>query len=285
MSTIKQLIEQDEAAGPATAADVRQAEQEAEDAAQLADTLEQRVINGDDDITAEEIAEAERLGRFARLRAQATAKRAEKAKRAARLRDLDALRAEIEGYAIDGGQKLADLACKAQQANTAFLQALAARQDQLRIWHKQMQQRGVPDHGSPIAPPAEHAHLGYSGWDTTGGTGTVVAGKRRLRALSVDKWFGLVLGASLRETGTHVHIRHNGRTAEIPWLSSNEAEDDLYADLAAADEPTGDPDPKTRFFRGPNGAMWAYDPDNVPSAEEIERMGLVEISRKEAWGQ
>ncbi|MCW2496593.1 hypothetical protein [Jatrophihabitans sp.] len=50
---------------------IAQAKQEAADAAELAQTLEDRIREGDESVTPEELANAESLGKFARLRVEA----------------------------------------------------------------------------------------------------------------------------------------------------------------------------------------------------------------------
>ncbi|MEV5124301.1 hypothetical protein AB0K49_16150 [Streptomyces decoyicus] len=63
--------------GAGTAAE--QAEQEAAEAEQLLAALEERVRDGDEKVTAPQLAEARELGRFATLRAEAARRKAERA--------------------------------------------------------------------------------------------------------------------------------------------------------------------------------------------------------------
>ncbi|GHA19696.1 hypothetical protein ACFOOM_10075 [Streptomyces echinoruber] len=58
---------------------VEQAEQEAAKAEQLLAALEERVRDGDEQVTAQQLADARELGRFAKLRAEAARRKAERA--------------------------------------------------------------------------------------------------------------------------------------------------------------------------------------------------------------
>ncbi|AWK08247.1 hypothetical protein DDQ41_04055 [Streptomyces spongiicola] len=64
---------------PGTAPAVAQAEQEANEAEQLLAALEERVRDGDEHVTAQQLADARELGRFAKLRAEAARRKADRA--------------------------------------------------------------------------------------------------------------------------------------------------------------------------------------------------------------
>ncbi|GGK59944.1 hypothetical protein Ppa06_26330 [Planomonospora parontospora subsp. parontospora] len=275
MKTIQELIEADDV-GQVNEQDVQQAEQEAAEAEQLVDALEKRVIDGDEDITVEQITSQRELGRFARLRAQATARKAERARRAARLKALDELRAEIEAYATDGGAHLAKLAKEAEDANAAFLAAVAERNTRLQTWRKLMLGHEVPRHASPITPPAEHAHLGHTD------AGQIIAGQRRMNRVDADEWFGHMIRAALHRAGTAVKLHLGGRTVTVDPASRDQvAALAGYARLAQVDAPAGEADPNLRFFLTSGGSVLALDREpNAAEARGIER----ELSRKEAGG-
>lgn len=276
--SIKELIEADDI-GPYTEADVRQAEQEANEAEALVNALEERVIDGDEDITPDQIASQRELGRFARLRAQATARKAERARRAARLKELNTLRAEIEGYAAGSGERFTTLLMAAEEACTAFLAAVHERNEKIRTWNHQMTVHQVPIHQNPTIPPAEHACLGRVDFGRQ-----IIAGRRRMDMIEPGEWFKHMLTvAAHRADDKTLRLHIGGRAINIEPAHRTEVADP-YATLKALDTPTGDPDPNLVFFRGPGGAAFAYDPDTVPDAETIKRQGLVKVSRKEAWG-
>jgi hypothetical protein len=74
---------------------VEDAEQEAREAEALAVELEERVRQGDPDVTADQIAEAERLGRFARLRVEAATRKATERRRAAAVEHAEAFKTRL----------------------------------------------------------------------------------------------------------------------------------------------------------------------------------------------
>lgn len=252
-------------------ADVTTAEAEADEAAQLVTTLEERVREGDKKITPEEISTARELGRFARLRAEATRRKAEKAKRTALLAACEDLRAEVEAYVTGAGAEFAELLKTAEDAVSAFVAAVDDRNDRIRAWHLRLQALGVPEHLAPIAPPAEHGRLGYRG-------ATVIAGMRHMERTSPENWLSQML--------THVTHRFDSlHNIEAPLRGAGGDPAAMYERLGALDATAPEPMANLVFFRGPNGSVHQYDPDRVPSAEDIARLGLTEISRKEAWGE
>lgn len=123
-----------------TEQDVTRAEQEAAEAVALVDALEDRVRDGDDAVTPDQIEQARSLGRFARLRAEATARKAEKAKERARLQALDQARAEIRDRMADraAGMTAVDQALTAvSKAVEKFIVTAEAH----NAWHTEMRQR------------------------------------------------------------------------------------------------------------------------------------------------
>ncbi|MEU2251159.1 hypothetical protein [Streptomyces sp. NPDC019224] len=146
------------AAHAAAETDVATAVQEADEAAALAAALEERVRNGDDTVTPEQIANARELGTFAQLRAEATRRKAENAKREARLADLASLKADIDAYtqATDPDQLVDDLF----NALLAYTQHFADHNTRVNQWRARMTALDVPKVHSPADLQAEHAHLG-----------------------------------------------------------------------------------------------------------------------------
>lgn len=272
---IAALIERDAAAGDVTPADVRQAEQDAKDAAALVDALEEQVIDGDDEITADEIEAQRKLSGFAKLRAQATARKAERAARAARLKKCDELRAEIEAYATDTGERYVALLQAAEDAVAAFTDAVRDRNTQLDQWRHRMVELQIPKHGNPLVPPAEHAHLGLNGKQ-------VIAGRRRLDKVDPGAWLGRMLA---RVASAHHPVRGmdmDTGTAFGQFTVPPANPGDHYAKLARVDAPVGDPPDNIRFFLTTGGGV--IEMDHEPN--EIEARGIVrEISRREAWGR
>ncbi|MFJ6438673.1 hypothetical protein [Streptomyces sp. NPDC091416] len=152
------------AAHETAAADVATAVQEADEAAALAAALEERVRNGDDTVTPEQIASARELGQFAQLRAEATRRKAEQAKRAARLADLAELKADIDAYTqtTDPDKLVDDLFT----ALLAYTQHFADHNTRVNQWRARMTALDVPVVHSPNDVRADHAHLGRANGST-----------------------------------------------------------------------------------------------------------------------
>jgi hypothetical protein len=252
---------------------VHAAEQEAQEAAALVTALEERVRDGDDAVTPEEVASARELGRFARLRAEAAQRKADRAKQAARLTACAELRAEIETAATDTGARFVELLRAAEAAVLAFVTEVDERNTQLKTWRQRMHDLAVPEHRSPLTPPVEHGHLG---WDNT--ASEITAGRRRLRPHDPDRSLAMML----RQLADTYRRANPGQELRLDlhqvahWI-------DPYAELAKIDTPT-DESANLRFFRGENGAVFTLDREPT----EAERPHLVEITRQqaqEAWRQ
>lgn len=246
---------------------VAAAETEVAEAERLVATLEERVREGDEDVTPEEIATAREMGRFARLRAEAAARKARKTKEAARLAACEDLRHEIEQYATGTGTELAGLLQAAQDAVTAFVHAVDSRNVQVQTWNDRIRALGIPEHISPVSPPAGHGRLGHRG-------SRVIAGRRVLEPLDADHWLsGMLHAVTYPSTDRRVQI------------APQDTGPDLYDRLGAVDAVAPEPPADLVFFRGPNGAVSYFSPDRVPAAADLARLGLTRVSRKEAWGE
>ncbi|XVV05829.1 hypothetical protein ACQPW3_10735 [Actinosynnema sp. CA-248983] len=172
---VKSLAEAEQVE-PFTAADVETAEQEAAAAEAETGALEERVLAGDESVTADAIEKQRGLSRFARLRAGAAARKAERAKQAARLKACDALRQEIEAHSPNTGPKLAKALRKAEAALAEVFRIEHERNQQVGAWRQRAVELGVPEHRTPFVPPAEHGHLGLHGRN-------LIAGGRRLESV------------------------------------------------------------------------------------------------------
>lgn len=113
---------------PATGPEVEQAEQEATEAAQLLAALEERVREGDEQVTPQQLAQARELGRFAALRTEAARRKAERA--AAKEAEARRARTTAEAVALLD-QQAAPVAVAAAYATarTALVALLAAVTD------------------------------------------------------------------------------------------------------------------------------------------------------------
>ncbi|MGI5182232.1 hypothetical protein ACQEVZ_38660 [Dactylosporangium sp. CA-152071] len=123
-----------------TDADVAKAEREAAEAAQLVDALEERVRDGDQDVTPAHIAAQRDLAHFAQLRAEATRRNADRAKAAAHAQALADLRAQILADVNGGGQGLAAVAQALDSVDRAITKFLTTAR-QHNAWHAQTRDR------------------------------------------------------------------------------------------------------------------------------------------------
>lgn len=245
------------------AAAVTTAEQEATEAEALVGALEERVRDGDDSVTVEEIAGARELGRFARLRAEAARRKADKARTAARLDAAQQIHDEIQQHAETAGPQFAELLQAAHDACTAFVTAMGERDDKLADWTRRMQLLNVPGHTGPGAPAAEHGRVAYN--DTTS---QVIAGGRRLQREDAGRWLSAMVSA--------VAVENRLTTVSAP-VSFDQA--DPYGALTRLDAEHTVPE-GVHWYRNRSGAvMYRLQPWD---AAELRHLGLVEISRKEA---
>jgi len=113
----------------AVAAEVAQAEQEADEASALVAALEERIRSGDDTVTAAELDDAHKLSRFARLRRDAAHRKAAAARAAqvanARTRHADQIKAAVNSGALDV-RPVANAYAAMRDAVTAFVTAANA---------------------------------------------------------------------------------------------------------------------------------------------------------------
>jgi hypothetical protein len=249
---------------------VAAAEQEAAEAEQLAAALEERVREGDDSVTSEQIASARELGRFARLRTEATRRKAEKAKAAARLAACEALRADVEAYADGSGDRFAELLRTAEDAVRAFVAAVDERNDRIAQWRRAVVALGVPEHTNPTVPSKGHGNLGYNTLPAQ-----LIAGTRRMQPTPAQDWLGRMLTDVVQDRGNSV------RDIKVPYPSTVRG-DAVYAQLATLDAPREAPGPMY-FYRGSGGAV--VEREQPYSSEDIARLDLTPISQKEAWGR
>lgn len=122
---------------PVSDEDVDQAEREATEAEQLAAALEQRVVNGDDSVTPEQIDSQRSLSRFARLRVAATRRKATRAKAAARMRELAELRDQVLDQA-SGGPASRDAVASALSGVDKAVAKFLDVAEQHNTWHAEI---------------------------------------------------------------------------------------------------------------------------------------------------
>ncbi|MFV2102809.1 hypothetical protein [Micromonospora sp. LOL_024] len=270
------------------------AEREAKEAAALVDALERRVVDGDDTVTAEQIEQADKLGRFARLRAQHTAKKAAKAQHAAWLRECGQIRAEMEAYAPGLADRLTEKLKVAEQALTDVVAMANDHNTRVADWRRRMVTLGNLEHTNPLVPPASQAHIGYRG-------SKVIVRRRSLEAVNPKRWVQHLI----HSIQFAADPAHNDRIQFPDFRPTRPT--GLYDTVRKLDELEPEPDPGLRFFRSKTGGgVIALDEQALaarkklggpliegqaasygenPYQRQIDAGELIEISRKEAWGQ
>lgn len=250
-----------------TDADVEAAETAAQEAQDLVAELENKVLNGDVTVTPEEIVAQESLGRFARLRAAATRRKAAKSKETARLLACEALYDDIDAHATDGGEHLATLLHAVEDAITAFSASVTERNSTIQVWRERALALDIPNHAAPVAPPTTHGRVGLA----PNGRDGVIAGRRAVKPLDATFYLNEVLGKLKTAKVIGERIVPNGL-----------ATDAVYTSLSAVDAPAAE-STASHFYHGPNGGIIAMD--RPFSDDEIKRLQLTVITRQEAWGE
>lgn len=133
---------------------VDEAEEEAREAGALAEALEERVRDGDDTVSPDQVAKARELAGFARLRVEAARRRADKAKQEAVSQQVSEVGAEARAFASEIASRADDvqeLAGKAETVLRELVDALDAQRTEgmrisgaLEIAESNAQRAGVP---------------------------------------------------------------------------------------------------------------------------------------------
>lgn len=229
-----------------------------------AKALRERLLGGDSSVTPADVDEAEREDRHAALLGEAADRAAVRAAEVERLARLGELRAEVEEHAARAGGDLAGLLEAAVSAVQAFRVGCDHRARLIDGWRARMDALEVPrDWSAPVPPPDRHGQVARDG-------ATLVVGARRVAAVSADDWLASALGARLK-----------GRAVPLLKFGDGPAAD--LTPLEAVDAPRAGYAEGTRFFRGPGGAVLAFDRE--PTADEQRAGELVEITEDEAAGR
>lgn len=136
-------INQDTPAEVVTGEHVREAEREAAEAAALVVALEEAVAAGDETVTIDQITEQENLSRYARLRAEATRRKADAAKAAARVKAVAELKSDILKGAKRSSRRLTEALLAAEAAAHEFYTLANEYDDQLAGWVLRLEQLGI----------------------------------------------------------------------------------------------------------------------------------------------
>ncbi|MEU7166676.1 hypothetical protein AB0A70_18870 [Streptomyces morookaense] len=174
---------------PGTA--VEQAEQEAAEAEQLLAALEERVREGDEQVTAQQLSGARELGTFARLRAEAARRKADRAAQAAAEQQRTDRLAEAAAMTAPGGPLdaavLAAAYATARDAVRAFVTASEGYNAAIEQAGRLLAAAGVPDSTHGHAPePGAMARWGTRTLRFTDGMTITAAGTGLRLAVLLD---------------------------------------------------------------------------------------------------
>ncbi|TFC20055.1 hypothetical protein E3O19_01405 [Cryobacterium algoritolerans] len=254
-----------------TDADVRAADVEAAEAQALVASLEEAVMSGDESVTHEQITAQESLGRFAKLRAEFTRKKAAQATEARRQEQLTKIRTEMEECAGDSGERFGALLLDVENAVTTFVEAVQTRNDDIADWRKRMIDLGVPAKTSAnIVPPAEHGRLSYNPQTSVG---DIQAGEREMSLVASGGYIQRVLMKVLEKPG----FKREQIFTQTTALSAGA----LYEDLAAIDTSEAI-SREGHFYRGAGGSI--IHVDKPYTAEEIKRHGMQKLTLAQVFG-
>ncbi len=121
------------------------AEVEAAEAEQLLQSLEEAVIAGDATVTPDDITRQDGLSRFARLRVEATRRKAAEAAVAARKAAIASIRDEVAADVATDSDELLEAFESAHAASVEFFNLAAAHNARLDSWRTRLQQLGVEE--------------------------------------------------------------------------------------------------------------------------------------------
>ncbi|HAP90718.1 MAG TPA: hypothetical protein DCR15_13705 [Arthrobacter bacterium] len=239
---------------------IADAEQEAREAENLVNTLEEKVRSGDESVSFEEVEKARGLLSFVRLRKEAAKRKAAAATEAARIQACEALNADIAARVKGDGKRFSEQLQTAVEALRVFHDAVEERNTSVRAFRKRAEALGIPKqlHNGPF--PATHG-----GVRLNTGAGVLV-GRRHVDTIDADTFVNRMLDLLTLE----------GKFKHKDYVHAGE---DLFGDLARIDAETPD-DGAKYFYRGPNGAVIRKGDEYAP--DEIQRLRLTVITKAEA---
>lgn len=209
-------VEQARAIEPVSPAEAAQAEQEAEEAARLVDALEERVRQGDPDITPEQIEQQRDLAGFAKLRAEATARRVERARQAARLRELGDLADEMRARSAEDATTYAALLQTIENAVIELVTYTRDRDETIHGWRRIMHDQGIPmgpgGHGR-----VQPEHQGRVGWGENGNRPVFVDGDL-IEHIEPSVIVVAALRRATTQTGYELRTGAGGAVIKLPDL-------------------------------------------------------------------
>ncbi|MEO5313185.1 hypothetical protein PV772_03535 [Pseudarthrobacter sp. CC12] len=253
---------------PSPRAIIAEAEQEEREAAALVATLEEKVRDGDEAVTFEEVEKARGLLSFVRLRQEAARRKAAKAQEAARLAACEALYEDVSAHVKGDGQRFSEQLRTAVEALRAFHNAVEERNEKIRGYRQRAEALGIPVH-KHTGPASTAAHGGVR-LATGGGPGLaggVVVGRSRVDMVDADTFANRALDLLVRE-------------GKLKLLSFVDAGADLFGDLAAIDAEA--PESSAKYFYRNRETGGIFRKDEPFTDEQIKSGNLTAITKAEA---
>ncbi|MFB2596596.1 hypothetical protein ACEXQE_02275 [Herbiconiux sp. P17] len=259
--------------------DVAAAEKEAAEAEALVAVLEEAIMDGDETVDDEQVLAQEKLSRFAKLRVEATRRKAERSKEAQRQAALIELRAEIVSFADGSGKQFAKHLRDAEKALTALALGAHDRNDKIEAWKRRMVDLGVPAKSPTFLVPAKSdGELTYSAGSGGGyGAQGIQVGTRELEIRDTGIFVQGLLGLLQRE----LHEKGVGRNYLLTENPVSITREHLYDSISHIDERGKEIDRSGHFYRGEGGIL--HRTDNPFTDDQIKAGHLIEISAEEAF--
>jgi len=246
---------------------IANAQQEEREAAALVTTLEEKVRDGDESVTFEEVEKARGLLSFVRLRQEAARRKAAKAQEAARLAACEALYADIVSHAEGEGAEFSKLLQTATDAFAAFHDAVEARNERVRGYWQKATDLGVPEHKHNGPAPTTHGGVRLGAGSSSGLYAGVVAGRRRVDSIDANVFMNRALDV----------LKRQGKFKEMDYVDAGV---DLFGDLERIDAEIPESADAKYFYRNPSGTVFRLA---EPLSEDVIRNSqLTVITKAEA---
>lgn len=215
--------------------------------------LKEAFLNGVDGVEWSAVKSQEGVVEFAEARIEQLARAQHRYQADVRLGAVNALHDEIQKHALGIGKTLAEQARAYWTARQTFLATAEDHNAKVADFTARARSLEVPaSNGRPVG----FARDGKMQLPRNGGG--VQAGRRQLGRINGSQYL-----AQLDDRG------------DIEGVA---------AQLTTIDAELPEPGEQVHY-RGQGGAVFSYDVDTQPSAEEIKRNGLIRLTQSEAWGE
>ena len=246
---------------------IANAQQEEREAAALVTTLEEKVRDGDESVTFEEVEKARGLLSFVRLRQEAARRKAAKAQEAARLAACDALYADILSHAEGEGAEFSKILQTAVDALAAFHDAVDARNERVRGYWQQASALGIPEQKHNGPTPSTHGGVRLASGSNAGLLAGVLAGRRRVDSIDANMFMNRALDL----------LKRQGKFKDMDFVDAGV---DLFGDLERIDAEIPESSDAKYFYRNQTGAVFRLA---EPLGEDLIRASdLTVITKAEA---